>query len=274
MAFTAHCDIYAALHENGINRVIHHIRRQRPSMFNYATQAVADNPELLCHVIDVHPIVGIRNNPLLTIEDPLPIPGTNYGLNFAVQLADLQVDFHPGNRKLALPKELDPPLKPQRMAVKVRLCAGLGCPSADIVDKLVPRPAPTGPKQIREDRAKSVDIIPLPTKKLHCFCLDVFLTAGIRIKTYDGKPWLEPFADGLEIVDIKPDGLEESLECYAMLLLKLTVLPKLRILLERAPLELMEGVNVTLKPTPTGPGIPNNPAIEQDQLKVFITVEV
>jgi hypothetical protein len=53
----------------------------------------------------VNPIVSTRNNPLLTIVNPLPIPGTEYGLNFAAQIADLRVDFHPGN-KIDLPSEI------------------------------------------------------------------------------------------------------------------------------------------------------------------------
>ena len=274
MAFTDNCDIFAAFHEDGFNRILRHIQNQRPSLFNYATKAVADDPNLLCKAINAHPVVQLRGNPLVTLEDPLPIPGTNYGLNFAVQITDLKIDFHPG-KKITLPKELDPPLKAQRMAIQLTLCAGIGCPPDDLVNKYIPPPDPPGSKD-REQRPseKQPEIIPLPTRDLHCFCLDVFLVGGVRIRSYYGRPWLEPFADGLEIVDIKPEGLEDSLECYALMLLKLAVLPKLRVLLERAPFELMKNVAVTLKPTPTSPKVPNNPAIEQDQLKGFINVEI
>ena len=43
MALTDHCDVFGAFHEDGFNRIVDHIRFQRPSMFNYATQAIADN---------------------------------------------------------------------------------------------------------------------------------------------------------------------------------------------------------------------------------------
>jgi hypothetical protein len=117
---------------------------------------------------------------------------------------------------------------------------------------------------------------------LQCFCLSVFVTGGVRIATYDGKPFLEPFLDGLEIVDIKPEGLENSIECYLTMIMKLVVLPGLRILLQNAPLNLTQGAtdffpqptNVTLSPAPTSAKLPNNPAIEDDQLKAFIRVEV
>ncbi|MDQ7743230.1 hypothetical protein [Hydrogenophaga pseudoflava] len=128
----------------------------------------------------------------------------------------------------------------------------------------------------------SLFIVALPTRKLHCFCLEACVTGGVRIAHQGGRAYLEPFLDGFEIVDIKPEGLENSLECYVGLLLRLVVLPGLQVLLERAPLNLTQGAtdlfpqptNVTLSPTPVSAAVPNNPAIEDDQLKVFIQAEV
>lgn len=274
MPLTDHCDIFAAFHEDGFNRILGHVQRQRPSLFNYATAAVADDDHLLCQVIRAHPIVGLRANPLVTIEDPLPIPGTNFGINFAAQLVDVRIDFYPGNQ-FALPPELSPPLAAQRMALALRACAGLGCPPKDIADKFVPPPPP--PEQPRthvDERPKPKDLVVLPTRKLTCFCLDVYAVGGVRIRQYYGRPYLEPFVEALEIVDIKPVGLENSLECYLLLLLKLAVLPGVRVLLERAPLEIMNGVNVKIVPTPAPGQVPNNPSIEADELRAFIDLEV
>src|SRR5205823_4337920 len=53
VAFTDNCDLFASVHEDGVNRVIGHIRRQRPSWFNYATADIAGNRELWCSPIDV-----------------------------------------------------------------------------------------------------------------------------------------------------------------------------------------------------------------------------
>ncbi len=99
---------------------------------------------------------------------------------------------------------------------------------------------------------------------------------------YNGKPYLEPFLDGFEIVEINPTGLENGLECYIGLMLKLVVLPGLRVLLQHAPLNLTQGAtdlfptptNVVLSPMPISSALPNNPAIEKDLLKVFIKTEV
>ena len=128
MAFTDHCDVFGSFHEEGFNRIIDHIRFQRPSMFNYATQAIADNPALLCQPIVAHPRLNQHGNPLVTIIDPLPLPGANFALNFSVQLVDVKIDFHPAN-VVTLPAELSP-LGVQRFVISLRVCAGIGCPPA------------------------------------------------------------------------------------------------------------------------------------------------
>lgn len=286
MGFTDNCDIFASFHEDGFNQIISHVRRQRPSLFNYATADVAKDRELLCKAIEVHPIVFIRNNPLVTIVDPLPVPGSNYGVNFAVQVVDLRIDFHPGD-EFNLPPELNPPLKAQRLALYLRLCGGIGCPPKDIIDKFIPPPEdpakPVETKPRDSDRPEeNVPLIPLPTRELICFCLDAYATGGVRIVTYNSKPYLEPFIDGFEIVDIKPAELENSLECYIGLMLKLVVVPGLRVLLKHSPLNLTQEVpdlfpqptNIILSQMPVSAALPNNPAVEKDLLKVFIKVEV
>jgi hypothetical protein len=286
MGFTDQCDIFASFDEEGFNRIIGHIRKQRPSLFNYATADVAKNRELLCKAIEAHPVVLERHNPLLTLVDPLPVPGTNYGVNFAVQLTDLRIDFHPGD-EFPLPAELNPPLKAQRLAIKLGLCGGIGCPPRDVVDKLVPPPAsperPSDTKGGDSDRPKETPpIVPLPTRQLICFCLEAFVTGGVRIATYNGTPYLEPFMEGFEIVDIKPAGLENGLECYISLMLKLVVLPGLRVMLRHAPLNLTQGAtdlfsrptSIILSPMAVSAALPNNPAIESDLLKVFIKAKV
>ena len=52
MAFTDNCDLFGAVHEDGVNRVIRHIMRQRPSLFNYATADVAPHAGLWCAKVD------------------------------------------------------------------------------------------------------------------------------------------------------------------------------------------------------------------------------
>lgn len=286
MAFTDHSDLYGAINEEGINLVVRHLMRLRPSLFNYGTTFIAQNPELLCHKIDADPMVYARNNPLLTIESPLPVLGTNglVGLNYCVQLVDMKVDFHPGN-SITLPPELGQ-LKRQQFALSAKACAGLGCPDEEtmralekvfdrintpiFVDDLVnsgslthvpDRPAATQPKPIV-----------VPTRKLKCFCLEVFAVGHIEIIQIGNRFVFKPKLDGLEIVDLRPQEMEDSIECYVASVIRLGLLPRLQVAMEKIVFDQMsEILTVTLKPTP---GLPNNPAIEGDELKVFINMEV
>lgn len=283
MGYTDNCDLFASFHEDGFNRIIYHVKRQRPSLFNYATQDIASNNKLLCKAIELHPIVDLRNNPPITIVDPLPIPGTNYGVNFAVQLVDFKIDFHPGD-EFNLPSQLNPPLADQHLAIKITLCGGIGCPPDEVIDQFIPIPEErdTNRERKEESQREKIPPRPIPTRRLHCFCLDAFLTGGFRIVKYSGNTYLEPFMDGFEIVDIEPAELENSIECYISLILKLVVLPGLRILLPRVPLNLTQGAtdlfpqptNIVLSPMPVSSSLANNPAIEENELKTFIKAEV
>ena len=298
MAFTDNCSLFGALDEEGINLVVRHVMRQRPSLFNYATRFIKDRPHLLCARIDPHPWVIARSNPLVTLESPLPILGTDgsVGLNFCFQITRAEIDLHPGG-VVNLPAELTPPLKEQHFAFHVRICGGLGCPSGrlifDFADIQIDSPKerfPTHregardpherppheqpPPHDREDTPKPPPKA-FPTDKLECFCLDVFATAHVEIDSSTGQQRLVGKLDGLEIVDIEPKGLETSIECYLKVLIQIVILPRLSVALKKIVFEILDGLaTVTLKPTPVSAAVPHNPAIEQNKLKVFIDMEV
>jgi len=273
MALTDNSDLYGAVHEDGINRVVRHIMRQRPSLFNYGTVLVFRNPELLCERIDVAPAVIERGNPLITVEDPLPVLGTNgaFGVNFCFQLTKAEVDFHPGN-VVVLPPELSPPLAAQHFAFHVRVCGGLGCPPKDFLDKFQP-PPPTKEGVFTHVPPPQPPVV-LPTRQLECFCLDLFVVGHVEVTGPAGSQRLLGKVDGLEIVDIRPKGLENSIECYLNLLLRLVILPRTAIAIEKVVFDLLKLATITLSATPVSAAVPNNPAIEDDQIKVFIDFEV
>ena len=281
MGFTDKSDIFASFHEDGFNRLLRQVKLQRPSLFNYATAEILGNPELFCQAIPTHPIVHKRGNPIATLVDPLPLPGTRFGLNFAVQLAEVRLDFHPGTQ-FALPPELAPPLAPQAFALELELCAGLGCPPDRIVDRYVPPPPDPRQKGGQDDRGKPpTPLVPLPTGQLICFCLRAFVVGRMVIRNYYGKPYLEMQLVGFEIVDIQPAELESGLECYARTMIRLAVLPQLRILLEQTVLDfksyldnLKKSVFVKIAPTAAPAVVAHNPAVEEDQVKLFLQVEV
>lgn len=203
----------------------------------------------------------------MTIVPPLPLADTGYGVNYCFQFTKAEVDFHPGDA-VTLPPELSPPLPPQRFAAHVVVCGGLGCPPKDIVERLPP-PRPRRPRDRERDQdRRQPPPRPLPTRELECFCLEVFVVGHVE---KDGED-LVARLDGLEIVDITPEGLENSLECYIELLIRIAILPRLRVALPKLVFDILDLATITLTLAPTSASLPNNPAIEDDQLKVFVDV--
>lgn len=266
MAFTDNCDLYAAVHEGGVNLVIRHIMRQRPSWFNYATADVAQNRELWCAPIDVTNDVIKFKNPFFTVMPPFPVIGSENPIllvGFCAQLTKALIDFEPSN-VINLPPELKPPLKPQRFSLQLRVCGGLVCPRDQELEQI----PLSGPSDVATHE-RQVPPITLRGRPI-CFCLDVFVVGRFEITS---SGFLLGKVEGLEIVDIKPEKLEANLECYLRTTVNVVLRQKLAIALEALALSfpLFNMGTITLTPTPNPP-VPNNPAIEEDQLKVFITM--
>ncbi len=272
MTYTNNSELFSSVHEDAINTMAMHIMRQRPSLFNYGTEYIAARPELLCEKIDFDPTVLLRGNPLITIEDPLPVLGTNglVALNFCFQLTKVEIDLYPG-RGINLPSELNPPLPQQKFALHARVCGGIGCPSDDI-KKIIP-PIEKQLDILREKKEPPTTTVPFP-RSMECFCLDLYAVGHIEVTGQVGNLKLTGKVDGIEIVDIKPEGLENSIECYLNLLIQLVILPKTSIALENVVFGILDLATITLSPTPTSASVPNNPAIEDDRLKVFIDMGV
>jgi hypothetical protein len=101
----------------------------------------------------------------------------------------------------------------------------------------------------------------------------VFATGGAHFQGPTHDQHIAGQLDGIEIVDIKPDGLESAAECYAALVTKLTVLPQVAARTIQ-DVEALMGARVTIQPTPVSAALPNNPALEDEQLKAFLDIEV
>ena len=267
MSLTEKCDIYAAIHDAGINRVVKHLMQQRPSLFNFGTSFLASNPNLLCEKIIAVPEVNRQQNPLLTILDPIPVIGlplsqsssNNLAINFAIQLSKAEIDFHEGNI-FPLPSELAP-LANQRLAAHFKVCAGLDC-LGDL--PFLRRPPNTRPS----------------TSKLECFCLDLYAIGGCKISGLAESQKIGLKIDGIEIVDLKPQGLENAIECYAKSVLNHGIFPHVAEIISKLTFGIITippstgsfqvSGNLQLSGTTT---VPNNPAIEDDQLKTFINLD-
>lgn len=293
MPFTDHSDLYGSVHEDGINFVVRHVMHQRPSLFNYATAFFSKRPDLFCVPIEAAPEVEKAGNPLFTQEDPLPVFGapTPIGLNWCLQFTDVRIDFHPGNA-IGLPPELGV-LSAQRLALRLRGCFGLDCPSEDLIHELLPIiEALAVASDVRglaqaaaPSRVPSREPVVLPTRKLLCVCLELFAVAHFEWGPV-GDPhsqWLKLRLDGLEIVDLRPAEMEDMIECYVRTVLRLGLLPRLSRPIDSLILNLTDllkeqgiaiGQRITLQPAPVPVAVPNNPAVESDQLMAFINLAV
>ncbi len=272
MALTDHCDLYAAIHEEGANRVIRHILRQRPSYFNYATTDVALNRELWCSPVDYTPDVPRYGNPYFTVMDPLPLVGADsppVALDFCAQLTKAQIDFHPGNT-FTLPGELGPPLREQHFALAFQVCGAVACPTQTQIDHV---PVPPPEQHAKDPKHNGPPVV--LHGKLNCFCLDVFAIGHFERSFIAGTEALVGKVDDMDIVDIKPNALEDNIICYIRSTVSVVLREKLVIPIEKLTLSfpLFNLATVTLSPTPNPP-VPNNPAVEEDQLKIFITMTV
>lgn len=249
---TSNCDFYLAIHENGINRVINRAMKYLPSFFNYGSPYMTKHLQLACNNIMADPSVVANGDPLISKLD-LPIP-TNLSLplniqlplspDFIFQLLNLAIDFYPGNA-ISLPSTIQKPLPAQQLAIHAETSAGLSCPSEE--------------------------------NEFDCFCLDFFVELGLK------KPplnqFLNIFINSLDVTEIKPDGLRKLLDCYAKDLgnqaLNWISLYANNFISQPLPLKSLglDGVMKELQLSPATIPNENNPAVEEDQLKVFMNID-
>lgn len=267
MAFTDNCDIFGSFHEDGFNRIFNHIQHQKPSLFNYGTPDLVGREELYCRSIEAHNSVFDYGNPLIKVSPYLPIPGYSgpFGMSYIMQFMKVQIDFHPGNN-IALPPELNPPLKEQHLSLSASFCAGMGCPDDKYIDRITIKEDRDDEKKDNERNIVRPPERGFPFRELKCFCLEVF--AVLHIERSNG--YLKMRLDGFEIVDIKPEGLENSLECYIETIIRLSLLPKVKIALNDFVFNI--GNYVTILPTPISGTVPFNPSIDADKVSVFVNI--
>lgn len=296
MVYTANCDIYVAVHEKGINDLISQVMLELPSFFNIGSPAVASNPQLACNGIDGDPIdpddplissialpyvPPIVDQSTITLPAPLfpansgnpqtvpfslylPIPSPNY----LVQLSQLQVDFYPGNT-ISIPSSSVPsPLKHQHFLFHAQTYLGASCPNE---------------KRSSKGEASG------PGVSLDCFSLNLYVEGALR--NPHSARFLNAHLDGVDLAGIKPDGLRHLIDCYLQYFAN-NVLSSLSNTVNLLLLDVKNGIDPLALLPPSmqsmfqgGPtsfllqawpstSVPNNPAIEDDQLKLFIDADV
>lgn len=312
MPLTDRSDLFASVNEDAFNGLVRLIQRQRPALFNHGTAAFAKNPKRWCHPIRADERVVRARNPLISEHPPIPVIGSLWpvGLNWLLQLTDLQVDFHP-NDVFALPPELGR-LPEQHLALRLKACFTLDCPGGDFIREQLPRveelaAAAQGlddalddvlgglngrdPKEPRpDDRTPAPPrepVVPRLSDKGECFCLELVAVLHFEWGPIGSgvppRPWLKLRLDGLEIVDISPRPLENMLECYLSAVLRLSVLPRLALPIEALVLDIGAEMRrlgvplaqrVRLEPAPVPAAVPHNPAVARDELQVFVNLVV
>jgi hypothetical protein len=222
-----------------------------PSFFNYSDDKAPSgdwtaqnfNPRVACIPVNPDPSVGswvysvIKIPPNLQLPLNLQLPQIdNLPFILVAQLAQLKVDFYPGN-VITLPSTLPSPLPAQSLAVQAQLYTGLSCPS---------------------------------TGDLGCFSLDLF--AELALKSPQSTQFINMNIGALDVSGLQPDGLRNILDCYAEYLANQLLSPvnnTINNLLSKPLPVPMQGIT-NLKISPAG--VSNNLAIEDDQLKVFMNL--
>jgi hypothetical protein len=290
MALTNFSDVFVSVHEDGFNQILTHVKQQRPSLFHYGTQAFVDDFKLLCCGPEkIHPEVNKRGNPIVHREDFLPILGStgDYGLEFNFSLLDLLLDFEPTN-KFILPDELGKKLLPQAFALKAVVCGGIACPNEKDLDKYIQYPEPYRPNlsfgkgnnaaaDPKDNKDPNITFnkpkkgLPFDQKTINCFRLELFAVLNFAREDFKGEPVLGLKLQNLELVDIKPDGLENSLECFMKATLRFGILPRLRVAFNALALTLGDFIQIV--PTPISANVPFNPAVGKDTLSIFLNLQ-
>ena len=230
MALTQGHHLFAGLHEDAINKVIRAFRAARPKYFLYAT------PPLGAGVPSID----------FWILPPLPIPGTNSGMPFSVEINRARVDLHPASAGLNLPAPLTLDKNQFAITLDLQVCFLCGM----LIRIPIPREQERDPKNDGRDPRQN-------DEKIHKECAKLSIWAvGHPISTPNshGGRDIGLHVDRLVIKDV--GALEPLLECYGETMLN-TLLDALRYPVERFALGTFASVSLA-----------DGPLIADDQLKV------
>ena len=250
MPYTTNCDFYLAIHENGINSITKRAMKYLPSFFNYTDEVTlasnwigqSFNPNVACIAINPDPSVLQNGYPVVsTIKLPtnLQLPLNLHlpaPLNFVAQLSGLGIDFNPSNA-VTLPTSVPSPLSSQTMALSAQFAVGLSCPS---------------------------------TGEMECFSLNPVVE--MMLKKQGSAQFLNTNITAMDIVGLEPDGLRKILDCYIPFFAN-QVLGTISTQLSNTiagswSLPAQGLTNLRLSPA----NVANNPAIQNDQLELFMNL--
>ena len=268
-------DLFASVSDDAVNRIIDFAHVHAPYLFNYVAPSITfvtdkdgqvtriDDLWLVCSPVPDPP----EKVPKYKRMPPFALPGIPIDLPYSIQIIDLALDFHPSDA-VALPPELLPPLAPQHFALKAMLQFGLACVPPDAVALGKWNSGfPSGERPLKV----------LPVTDLICFVISIAATGHLIVTSTQPPGAPVPLdeihleMDGVEIVDIEPKGLENAAECYLVAVLRGFVLPQLVLQFQQLAVNAIGLTTVTPSLTPK---LPNNPAIEQNELRIWLDVKL
>lgn len=232
MSLTEASAVYASIHENGLNDALTAFCTDRPRYLVYGSPSFV-------------PATTVAETAMAAI----PFPGVPGGIQWRVRLTIPRIDLF--KQTTPLPPELS--LGPGQFSLRVGVELCLDCAQIR-VDPKPPRDKPRAPNDHdkpsdppRDDRH--------PLREVTCCRLDVYAVGRIvHVLSSMGGDAVGFRVDAVEIVDIKPDGVEAVLECLLFMILQ-AVLAEIRL-----PLDALRAKAFQLVVT-------EGPLIEDDQIK-------
>lgn len=232
MSLTETETVFASIHEDALNDVLTAFCTDRPHYLVYGSPAFV-------------PVTTVAETSMAAIG----FPGVPGGIQWRVRLSIPRVDLF--KQSSQLPPELS--LGPEQFSAELGAQICIDCRRLKI------DPKPPRPKGKLDDQGKKRDDRH-QLSELTCFNLKVFIVGHIEhVMASTGEDAIALAVDAVEIVDIKPDGLESFLECLMFMILQ-AVLANIRL-----PLKALRAGAFQLSLTV-------GPLIEDNQIKVRGTI--
>jgi hypothetical protein len=233
MALTNGHHIFAAAHQDAINKLLKAYRSARPKYFFYACPPLgAGTPSVDFWILP-----------------PLPVPGTNGGIPFSVRIVEAQVDFTPPDAGLALPPPLALGLNQFAILLNLEICFLCGM--------LMDIPVSHETERDKEGRRPPSDGHERP--QIHCAKLSIWAVGHpISVPNNLGGRDIGLHVD--QIVVKYVGALEPLFECYFGTMVN-GLLDALRYPVERFALGAFGGLALV-----------DGPRIADDQVKVWANI--
>jgi len=190
MSLTQAHDVFAAIHENGLDDLLRRFFSARPKYLNYGS-----------------PGFVAATTVSATQMPAIQFPGVPGGIDWSVRFERPRVDAHP--QSAGLPPELDP-LGPQRVSIHTAVQICVECSSGERRDDH------GEPDRPNDNPDRPIGKVLRPT----CFIVEVFAIAHAERSSSPTGDALRLVVDAIELVDLEPNGLESVIECLLLQILR------------------------------------------------------